>query len=818
MLLLPKSPSPSQTQLEDQSQHNQASNDGTKSTPIFPTHSDSTSSFSWPPKPFLLLLDEADTLVFIDPAPESVRAGLSQSTSVAPHNIHSERLLATDSTYFRRLFTPAYQAKVRKQRGMPDNLPVGIKYVLDLTPPLLDDEALILLTELSCPSSVREWASKKRLWNLPRSCVGGLDETEAVASGWSQETHQFEEYCDHCSIEHGSLESSDAIDPRIKDVNSKQLPLEYSSQRHREGIEHILHVLMGLNPTLDTPCKLWTFFGLAKFFDVATVPAVSGHIISWFYELNNIRFMEVHPEVVYRVACGTKSPRLCREAFVALVADAALLYLLRMTGFTPVKCMTKLTKNPAYDVLDDSELQRIEYASKSFGDFVLRCFSGLAGSKMAWLRHVVPFQTLNRHLALHPEDSGIVNPIINTFKDYIRDRIYGAFFNGRDTNRALHADPSGEKFSDLYYRYLSRESPDNKFLLQRLIGRDFWQSLLWLDLSKESTSRANSHTTIAAICDECLAFAGDKDATIRHVSNDEVLEACLVFNQLSLERLQLRYTQESEAVRLAGERRVMEMTINIRQGQPDTEEGPPSYDGPVWNPTPASAPSPLATATAPRPPNIPDYLFDIEVFRSDASEFIGHYANAMLKSDSTTTSDKITDTLSCLTNNEYQYLPLWADGNDDGTGGVFSDLVVPTTEPFDFPGPGAEMYTGNATSSGSLIKVDHPSPASTIRAASRHATYDHCSDMTSFDSCALTQGSECPEYPTEVQPLTPSRGFQYGQFEYEASMDLEPAMEDESETQTDSALVDMELTSDADLLGDIEMGHIDQDMVDFELL
>lgn len=810
------SPSLSQTQLEDQSQHNQASNDGTKSTPIFPTHSDSTSSFSWPPKPFLLLLDEADTLVFIDPAPESVRAGLSQSTSVAPHNIHSERLLATDSTYFRRLFTPAYQAKVRKQRGMSDNLPVGIKYVLDLTPPLLDDEALILLTELSCPSSVREWASKKKLWNLPRSCVGGFDETEAVASGSNQETHQFEECCDHCSIEHGSSESFDAIDPKIKDVNSKQLPLEYSSQRHREGIEHILHVLMGLNPTLDTPCKLWTFFGLAKFFDVATVPAVSGHIISWFYELNNIRFMEVHPEVVYRVACGTKSARLCREAFVALVADAALLYLLRMTGFTPVKCMTKLTKNPAYDVLDDSELQRIEYASKSFGDFVLRCFSGLAGSKMAWLRHVVPFQALNRHLALHPEDGGIVNPIINTFKDYIRDRIYGAFFNGRDTNRALHADPSGEKFSDLYYRYLSRESPDNKFLLQRLIGRDFWQSLIWLDLSEESTARTNSHTTIAAICDGCLAFAGDKDATIRHVSNDEILEACLVFNQLSLERLQLRYTQESEAVRLAGERRVMEMTINIRQAQPDTEEGPPSYDGPVWNPTPASAPSPLATVTAPIPPNIPDYLFDIEVFRRDASEFIGHYANAMLKSDSTTTSDKITDTLSCLTNNEYQYLPLWADGNDDGTGGVFSDLVVPTMEPFDFPGPGAEMYTGNATSRGSLIKVDHPSPASTIRAASRHATYDHCSDMTSFDSCALTQGSECPEYPTEVQPLTPLRGFQYGQFE--ASMDLEPAMEDESETQTDSALMDMELTSTADLLGDIEMGHIDQDMVDFEFL
>ncbi|CAG8177336.1 unnamed protein product [Penicillium salamii] len=222
MILLPKQLS--QTQ-DDQPQHNQAPNDGTKSTPIFPTHSDGTSSFSWPPKPFLLLLDEADTLVFIDPAPESVRAGLSQSTPMAPHNIHSEKLLATGSTYFRRLFTFAYQTKVRKQRGMSDNLPAGINYVLDLTPPLLDDEALILLTELSCPSSVREWASKKKLWNLPRSCVGGLDEMEAAASGSKQETHQFEEKCDHCSIEHDSSEPFDTIDPQIKDLDSKQLPL-----------------------------------------------------------------------------------------------------------------------------------------------------------------------------------------------------------------------------------------------------------------------------------------------------------------------------------------------------------------------------------------------------------------------------------------------------------------------------------------------------------------------------------------------------------------------------------------------------------------
>jgi hypothetical protein len=65
------------------------------------------------------------------------------------------------------------------------------------------------------------------------------------------------------------------------------------------------------------------------------------------------------------------------------------------------------------------------------------------------------------------------------------------------------------------------------------------------------------------------------------------------------------------------------------------------------------------------------------------------------------------DTLLCLSDEEYKYLPLWAGGYDDGTGGVFEEHV-----PFADKGPagpGPAYHTGstlNSIASGSEIDFD----------------------------------------------------------------------------------------------------------------
>lgn len=722
-------------------------------TPDTPTalptsHSDSQGSLSnLITMPFLLLLHGADTMVFIDPSPESIRSKLPLSPQTVPHRIHSEKLLATGSAYFKRLFNPQMQTRVRKRRGLAGKLPDGIRYVLDLTPPTLEEDAVIFLTELSCPMSIRTWASKQHMWSLPRSCVGGQLDLEFFEQLTQSPTASLEPRAD-IDVDHlqndlieAAVDPQDQFPPsQPETVEQTSLPVEYSASRHREGIEHILHVLEGLNPRIDTPCKMWTFFALAKIFDVATVPAICDHIISWFYELNNTRFIELHPEVTYRVACGIKSPCLCRDAFVEMVGDEALLYLIRATQFKPIGSMESLVRSRISDVLDDAEVQRIEYASKSFGDYVVRCFLQLTGNEMPWLAHIVEFQKLTRHVQLYPADQGIICQLVTTLKEFIRGRIYGALIKGRDTNRSFHVAPNLVRSENPYHRW----GIDKGFVLQRLIGRNFWDALVWLDLYQDEAPRLESHSSIAEIGNGSLAFGAETAARIRQVFPGEIRQMSHVFNQAVRTRAQARHEEESLAARHAGGHVNMEMTINVRKSQSGNDVDSTYNNGPFLNPTPAPTPTPCLPPVSPMPPktDISAEIFDERTFKNEVHSFLRQYALEMLQQSGPPTcmQHEITDTLTCLTYNEFQYLPLWAGGNDDETGGVFTDLIIPAMDVGGFSAPGPAVHTGSvAPTNDSFSEIEASDTQSTIYGASHNATCSHASDIMSVDSTDYSQ-------------------------------------------------------------------------------
>ncbi|CAI7595097.1 unnamed protein product [Penicillium viridicatum] len=726
-------------------------------TPDTPTtlpssHSGSQASLFNTTMPFLLLLHGADTMVFIDPSPEMIRSKLPLSPQTVPHRIHSEKLLATGSAYFKRLFNPQMQTRVRKRRGFTGKLPDGIRYILDLTPPILEEDAVIFLTELSCPMSIRTWASKRRMWGLPGSCVGGQDDLEPFEQLIQFPTASPEPGTDaDVDVDHLEYLQNDqneaSVDPQEQSpasqpetVEQAGLPVEYSASRHREGIEHILHVLEGLNPRIDTPCKMWTFFALAKIFDVATVPAICDHIISWFYELNNTRFIELHPDVTYQVACGIKSPCLCRDAFVEMVGDEALLYLIQATQFKPIGTMESLVRSRISDVLDDTEVQRIEYASKSFGDYVVRCFLQLTGNEMPWLARIVEFQKLTRHVQLYPADQGIICQLVTTLKEFIRGRIYGALIKGRDTNRSFHVAPNLVRSENPYHRW----GIDNGFVLQRLIGRNFWDALVWLDLYQDEAPRLESHSSIAEIGNGSLAFGAETAARIRQVSPGEIRQMSHVFNQAVMTRAQARHDEEALAARHAGRHVKMEMTINVRKSQSGNDVGSTYNSGPFLNPIPAPTPTPCLPPVSTMPPktDISAEMFDERTFKNEVNSFLRQYALEMLRRSSPPTSvrQEITDTLTCLTYNEFQYLPLWAGGNDDETGGVFTDLIIPSMDVNGFSAPGPAVHTGSVPSTNdSFSDIEASDAQSTIYGASHNATYSHASDIMSVDSTDYSQ-------------------------------------------------------------------------------
>jgi len=716
----------------------------------------------------LLLFPDGDTLVYIDPAPKDGAQNLPRPTAV--HRVHSDMLLATGSNYFQCRLGPRSQNRVRKQRGFSHKLPEGIKYVLDLTPPMLEEDAIISMTEVSCPMGIRTWVRFGPMWDLPSQCVGGVDECETVEEvilPFVLDTSPMEEDDENLDDE----ESADKEEEHALPLTRQRagLPVEYSAKRHRDGIEQILHVLEGLNVILDTPCKLWTFFAVAKLFDVATVPAVGDLISSWFYMANNTRFIEIHPKIAYRVACGIKSQALCRDAFVGLVGDEAMLYLIRSGRLRPLKAWERhFARSRFSDCLDDIEVQRIEYASKSFAEDVIGHFLHLAGTDMTWLADIVEFRKLTQHIQNSPVDKNMVLALIAALRDYIRYKIYRALVAVRDPLRSSDTVP---KRGTAPYSNAFR----HRDILQRIIGKKFWVELLTLDFKSSGLYGTEEHSSIAEVGSGLLAFRGQKAARIRHPSHIWLGQRVDHFN-CAVTRVNTGINLRAANSPTENEKKRGNFSLNHRSPLSGTD---PSTSADA-NTTLPFRPAPGANAFTnidvnislpsrqvpsqknPSSPSdefydvfdsiaedmrlerlfnsdVDDKKFNLHIFFIQVSSYVRSYTLRLIyPRDIHVISLDATDTLTCLGDNQFQFLPLWAGGNDDGTGGVFTDPNIPIMSNGGFSAPGPAVHTGSdASTDDSFSEIGPSDSMSTIHGASHHATFSHMSDFMSVNSAGM---------------------------------------------------------------------------------
>ena len=96
-------------------------------------------------------------------------------------------------------------------------------------------------------------------------------------------------------------------------------------------------------------------------------------------------------------------------------------------------------------------------------------------------------------------------------------------------------------------------------------------------------------------------------------------------------------------------------------------------------------------------------FFNLAMFFSQADRYINAFARQKLQYPDQSTREEpheigITNTLTCLQDSEWKYLPLWAGGNDDGSGGVY--IEQPPIADLGFSTPGPEVHT-----------VDTPAPS-----------------------------------------------------------------------------------------------------------
>lgn len=742
--------------------------------------------------PFLILLNDGDTLAFIDPAPED-RSKFT-STPTTPHRIHSANLLGTESPYFAKLFTDRVQKRVRRQRGFAESLPDGVKYVIDLTPPALDEDAIIHITEVTCPKPICMWAQQQHKWHLPDSCVGGEDECarDVAPKASTAPTVPFVvNDTEQPDIEIRKAPSLDEPrnpgDPCAHSPEDRpRIPTEYSAKRHRQGIDHILHALHGLDVTLDTPCKLWTFYALAKLFDVATLPTISGWILSWFCESTNLHFVEIHPDIAYRVACGIKSENLCQDSFALMVGDEALLHLIRSSSrISPAsEWKYQLSHSLIKDSLDDTEIQRVEYASKSFVDRVINCFLFLSGKEMPWLSNISDNAVLEQYKNEHPEVSELLTSFMDVLKVFTRYLICTALTEAKDPRRYSYAEPGSvpatSSDSEKYYFPHS--------LLQRIFGRSFWVELWSLEPKYAVSLQSHKYSSVRDIGAGLPAFEEQGTARIIYIS-DQVMRDCVFLLNKAIEAKEhatddamLRIDKLTKALKALAIGRPVDSDVesylradflpdlevatdtddqNHSQSCPedpfyadafdanldDQEMLPPEeYGREQVNTSQGSV-----NNQRPREKDAQQKLFNFGSFLSAVSKFAVNYSYGLLDPYCTTLQYSTPRILTGLGEEELRYLPLWAGGNDDGSGGVFSDHIMPVVDAEGFSSPGPKVLTGDETPSDQLTdmsidEISRSEAQSTVQKASHVATFSHNSDVESLGSFRSEFGGlELPE-------------------------------------------------------------------------
>jgi hypothetical protein len=478
---------------------------------------------------FLLNGADADTLVFVDPPPkqpeqDDLEYKEYHDRCLKPHRVHSAKFLALNSTYFNKAFGPTKQYRLMRKRGLVNNLPPGIKYVLDLTPPTEGEDAAYLMTELSCSMGVRTWFQAEAQWDVSKTLIGGYDEFEPKRSSdeptishisprrkpvqaavvkaepkseekkprrkmnWNGElpkppaTQVESEPSSVNQVQGGAASATGAEEqvspPRKKSADS-ELPVDYSVIRHRSAIERVLHAVSGLDPKLDSAPKIWTFFAAAKYFDCARHSCIGDWLIRWMYATPNSYFIELNPETASQVANGVQCLALCRDSYAILVGEEALDNL-RRTRNPMLLAGNTNSYGRAKEELTEEDQTRVEYGSKSFLERVHTIFQSLVDEHMLWLNDLPEFRFIRDFKSASPQHMKLRQKLIDTLKEYVRGRLYWAFCrNHNGTLSHLKETSSGKKYPNPSYSNVYNSLD----LRERIFTRTAWTLLQHEDFS-----------------------------------------------------------------------------------------------------------------------------------------------------------------------------------------------------------------------------------------------------------------------------------------------------------------------------------------------
>ncbi|OAQ86823.1 hypothetical protein VFPBJ_00863 [Purpureocillium lilacinum] len=617
-------------------------------------------------------LKDGDTIAFVD-LPSTLKETWRHTdcdgvpfARTQKFRVHSERLLATGSSKFADMLGPTYQFRIQRRRKMVNKMPPGVKFLVDLTPPSEGDELVFQMTELSLTPGIMSWWSSSKLHDTDPSLVSGHDDVCScrLSKRSSVDVDSDDEFLGDLkhdinvanvaprefeqTVQDDKKPESQQMMPdtllRLKNRGKtdrymtpafRQVP-DYCPVRHRNAIVRLLFIIEGRDVLIDSASRVWTLLGLAKMFDCIHV--VRDLIVQWFMHGNNIRFIEVLPEESLRIGFALENMQITQNAFRILVNELALQEA-ASDGSKPASPRTTIFGRRTGDCTDEHS-NLIQHAARTLVDRISTLKNELQSPDLFNIWHIEEWDKLRRLEAILAKGESLSCAMALTRLRTLMDALPTAV---TEIVRQILSDPITEK------RYT------------------FWN----MDVDRATYMLPQDFEGLEMI--------------VPHFNDTQKLLCPFFYNDLG-ERC-------SWHLYLGAHPRKSRVPFQSLVKELDKALENVSREQPAIMRSPECAEFVRAYDTSARF-MVYHFITVVDLDRLDwqVKDALQPITVSWIRHDVDPPLNLTRHMLLTLSMNEMKFLPLWAGGFDDGTGGVFESYVPPTD--MGPNGPGPSYHTG----------------------------------------------------------------------------------------------------------------------------
>ncbi|KAF4807177.1 hypothetical protein CGCSCA5_v013663 [Colletotrichum siamense] len=635
-------------------------------------------------------LSDGDTLVFVDfPAPtkpaDNVDCFVYAWNSVE-FRMHSEKLKATGSSKFAEMLSPTHQYRIMRRRKLVNKLPDGIKFVLDLTPPSEGDDLVFQMTEVSLTPGIINWWTAYDKYGTDDYVVSGHDDIcgcwkdpqpedsdEATATAKPGSTpngmvsRQITEKTDVAmerAIETAIAQSLRETGPQTakssertytstkgaaarllekkskKDLTPEPVPSwrripDYCAVRHRVNILRLMYMISDKRVLVDSAPRVWTLVAVAKILDCTHV--VRDQVLQWLMSANNTMFIEVLPEESLQIGVALQSEDVTRSAFRILVNELAIEEAAAPNGVPKAATYTVFGRR-RHDPGDDLN-NLIQHAARAMVERVSRPVKQLMSDTIfddlqipEWIRLnelIVMFSSLpDDQTCLAAKEKAI--KLAEALKKVWKTQVVIEVIGKLlDADRLNRIDDHRATYVDIQHF--------NRFELTYNYFNDVQKALCPFIYDNIRDKWGNLTWTFN------LFTVGTKNLNFYHLATELWIA-----------------------------------TQNVLTSRPSFRRDP------AWRAVLNLGPGGALMVS--------QHAFDPESFQENLKSLLHPFSQDSVRIGFEIPMNMTGHLLLTLTNNEYKFLPLWAGGNDDGTGGVFEPSLPPAE--YGPAGPGPAYHTG----------------------------------------------------------------------------------------------------------------------------